>query len=167
LSATLFHDSLCPLAEILHEATAQQLVDSIEQLSQQVEVLRNVADEIREELSWAVRNGHDSFERNGYEPCDDCVALSIDRISDAPGLSPHHFTVRHHEPVHVFIADEQMQPGEVTGLSQATDQVRVRLVDEADDQWFLADHVFPQSETWSFSGHSSLTHCRFGDSRIS
>ncbi len=54
------------------------LQDSVESLSQEVQVLRNILDEIREDLSWALRNGHPIPKNNtqhsvlkkmGLDPC--------------------------------------------------------------------------------------------------
>ena len=44
------------MTERINEATAEHLTESIDGLSQHVEVLRNVLDEIREDFSWALRN---------------------------------------------------------------------------------------------------------------
>lgn len=53
------------MAEPLCESTAREFIDAVREVSEQVEVLRHVADEVREELLIALRNGRLTFE------CDD------------------------------------------------------------------------------------------------
>lgn len=74
-----------PLAESLSEVSAQELIAAINTVSEQVEVLRNVADEIREQLSWAVQNGRFSFERDDFpQPTQQGSVESTAHENDVP-----------------------------------------------------------------------------------
>lgn len=55
-STGLRHCHRVPDTQGLHDTGIDRLSDSVTELSQQVAVLRDILDEIREEVSWAVRN---------------------------------------------------------------------------------------------------------------
>ncbi len=76
-------------------------------------------------------------------PTDDRDAISVDRLRDDIDGPSHRFVIRRGDTVEVFFSRDKLETGEVVGISNANQEVRVRFTEGTDGQWFAVGQIYP------------------------
>ncbi|QDV43902.1 hypothetical protein Enr13x_37620 [Stieleria neptunia] len=75
--------------------------------------------------------------------------ITVDRVSDLDGATPHRFVIKRGDTVNAWFSSKRTEPGKVVGISHANNQVRVQFPDAIRDTEGIEFHVgqiYPAAE---------------------
>ncbi|MCH7686251.1 MAG: hypothetical protein IH899_06180, partial [Planctomycetes bacterium] len=80
------------------------------------------------------------------QPTHDRDSITVDRISDDIDGPAHRFLIRRGDTVEVFFSKDKQELGEVVGISQARQEVRVCFREGTKGIWFAVGQIYPAVE---------------------